>query len=213
MSDFLLQIKNKSASKLEEVIEFYNRYLEIGNYDEFYILNLIEELSNIFISKVNNTNIFANLGSSLIFQELLFNENDLKDLSLFSKSIISFSHGDSIFLDFGGIAYVDRFGSIVYVDNATVLQQSNCKNILTFAKELDLCLAKTQANNFIMQNILCSKVFNAVKEKIEATSGVFYAGLFQLIYASVLKYEEMLEAKNVLFEDVTCEFKRVRSSR
>lgn len=203
----------KKMSKTEELIEFYNKYLALGN-DEALLLMLIEELGNLFVDKVDVKGAKAylyDLDKDLM--ELRYTEEDLKRLSCFARNCLNFYSAATIILKNGETAYINRFGTIITVTNFEKNSEYVGKNIFDVAEYLQDKTALKNAKNVILQNILASKIYNAVRENIERKTSDNAKKIFELINSSVLTYENDLTRKETLTENLRNGFPRIRSER
>lgn len=203
----------KKMSKTEELIEFYNKYLALGN-DEALLLMLIEELGNLFVDKVDKNGAKAylyDLDKDLM--ELRYTEKDLKRLSSFARNCINFYPAATILLNNGETAYIDQFGTIVTVTNFEKNSEYVGKDIFDVAELLQDKTAFKNARNVILQNILASKIYNAIRENIESKTSETAKEVFELINHSVLTYENNLTRKEKLKENLKKDYPRIRSER
>lgn len=205
--------ENKQSSKIEELFLYYNRYLAHDN-DEYYLLYLIRDLTNIFISKTPSNGIYDENFDVL---NLKYNEKDLVNLSPFAKECIRFWSGASINIANDIIAYIDRFGTIVSIENKNNIEYVKKENIFEFLDEntfLDLDeKSRKDAWNVISQNRLTSKIYKAVYEAIFDTIGERHAAIFKLVNGEIIDFDEKLLNKYNKIEQLYKGFSRVRSAR
>ena len=88
---------------------------------------------------------------------------------------------------------------------AKELNQNIGLNIFTFLKKLTPGLnqldKKEEAENYILQNILSSKIYKAIYEKIMQDGNVIKASLFALANREIMEYEDKLK-ENLDYENL-----------
>jgi len=213
-------IKNntENLTKIEEMINFYDKYLALDN-DTPYLLNLVKYLAERFIIKIPENKIKGILlDENFDITKLRYDKEDHKQLSYFDKLCINFISWAKIYIEETLIINIDRFGTIGYIESdipeIKIFEGKNILEYLNEFKKLNIYdTAKEDVANIIMQNILVSKIYNAIKEVILRIKGQEYAEIFSIVNEGIINYENKLKNKKNEIKYINTEYQRVRSNR
>lgn len=173
----MLEIKAKEKSKLEEVIEFYNRYLALENDDE-YIRNIIDCLTRIFISKIKESE-----------DDLEIKTEDLQNFKGFNKSCLNFFNRASIKFQDDTEALINSYGIIIKYDQEPDIIGEYILDYLKNSEDK----AFRDARNVLIQNLFASKLYQAVHENILLIYGANLAIAFKFFNNRICEYEANLQ--------------------
>lgn len=189
------------ASYEEELILFYNKYLNLG-IGEGYLINLVRKCAHLWSKKKLNKQEDLTQES---LNKFSLNFEDYLLLSKLDQSFINFLYRNFIKITDKYGVILDSFGTIKdfsFADNIDVTEQNELKkniglNIFEFINKLGPSLAKEEieeeAENFILQNILSSKIYKAIYERIFQEENLTKASLFALANALIIEYEDQLK--------------------
>ncbi len=191
---------------LEDLKLFYNKYLNIGLSDRYFD-DLINRYFSIWCSKyVDTTNLNA-------ISKASFSEKDYSKLLKNDREFLNFIPFTCVK---GGEYYdivIDSFGNISkFVFNAKsdiserqILQQYINQSIYSLLANFPDTLEKqemlVEVENAILQNVLVSKIFKAVYEKIVFERNLVDASIFALANAKIFSYEDSLQ-EFINYEDL-----------
>lgn len=192
-----------------ELILFYNKYLSIG-LGEGYLSGLINRCATLWLKKEMPK------GKKLTKKNLRnfsINSEDYASLSKLDQDFINFFYRTYMRIDDKSGVIMDSVGNIEafnfdgQVDEmeAKELNQNIGLNIFTFLNKLTPGLnqldKKEEAENYILQNILSSKIYKAIYEKIMQDGNVIKASLFALTNREIMEYEDKLK-ENLDYENL-----------
>ncbi len=194
------------TSEEDNLILFYNKYLNAGKVGEDYFFKLIENYVDAWQEKMKNVQKLEQdpqlLGETL--GKLKISEEDIEAISYFDHDFQVFYQANYIRIneDYGVI--VDAYANILrfafYKDldlsEVSELYKYINKNIFTLLSELERNIgvieASEQAENMILQNLLVSKLEQAVYSIIKEKNGDMQASLFAVANAEIFDYENRL---------------------
>ena len=185
----------------EELILFYNKYLNTGLWEGYspILVNMCVKLWNEKESrKVKNLR-------EEDLQRLSFNSKDFASLSNLDRDFLSFypvinlniTKDYSILMDSLGNIKKFQFKSYVDLAEEKELKENVGRSIFEFLNKFenssDIQSFQEIAENAILQNILVSKIYKAIYEKLEKEKGIVKASLFALANASIISCDEKLQ--------------------
>jgi len=204
-------MKQKTLSSIEELLNFYNRYLGIEN-DEQDIKHIIVVLANSFISKISEKTTIGEVKTG----ELRFKSEDFARLTRFEVNCLKFYRTSSIKIDDNLTISIDAFGKITGFISASSkdlnLGLTNSTILDYFEKYGVSREAKRDLKNVIVQNILVSKIYKAILEDLQ-NKDYLTANLFYVTNAGVLNYEETLNNNFDVKKCLAASFGRTRSPK
>ncbi len=193
----------------DELILFYNKYLSIG-LGEGYLSGLINRCATLWLKKE-------------IPEDKKLTAKNLRHFSINSKDYARLPKLDQDFINFFYRTYMridDKYGVIMdslgnieafnFDGKASEvemveLNQNIGLNIFTFLNKLVPGLneidKREEAENYILQNILSSKIYKAIYEKIMQEGGIVKASIFALANAEIMEYEDKLK-ENLDYENI-----------
>ncbi len=168
-------LKNKTKSiKCEEVV-LYSSYLGLDE-DSQYIRYLINNLTNLFIEKVNKIGMAKLKDGNFNLDSLRYSKEELKVLGPFARDCLDFKNSFVINLN-NKVFYLDKYGVIVG-DDASYLG----KNILEIPELWEYTI-------LFRKQIFISKIYQAIKENLNVVKRD-YAKIFEFVNEEYLSYEE-----------------------
>ncbi len=185
----------------EELILFYNKYLNTGLW-EGYLPILVNKCINLWNEKESRK--VKNLREEDL-QRLSFNSKDFASLSNLDRDFLSFypvinlniTKDYSILMDSLGNIKKFQFKSYVDLAEEKELKENVGRSIFEFLNKFenssDIQSVQEIAENAILQNILVSKIYKAIYEKLEKEKGIVKASLFALANASIISCDEKLQ--------------------
>lgn len=185
----------------EELILFYNKYLNTGLW-EGYLPILVNKCINLWNEKESRK--VKNLREEDL-QRLSFNSKDFASLSNLDRDFLSFypvinlniTKDYSILMDSLGNIKKFQFKSYVDLAEEKELKENVGRSIFEFLNKFenssDIQSVQEIAGNAIIQNILVSKIYKAIYEKLEKEKGIVKASLFALANASIISCDEKLQ--------------------
>lgn len=185
----------------EELILFYNKYLNTGLW-EGYLPILVNKCINLWNEKESRK--VKNLREEDL-QRLSFNSKDFASLSNLDRDFLSFypvinlniTKDYSILMDSLGNIKKFQFKSYVDLAEEKELKENVGRSIFEFLNKFenssDIQSVQEIAENAILQNILVSKIYKAIYEKLEKEKGIVKASLFALANASIIFCDEKLQ--------------------
>lgn len=193
--------KQNKMSYEEELMLFYDKYLNL-DFDGNILLGIMKDMLN--YAEEKEEQVEPAYISSL--QKYVIDENDYPYLTPTTREYIQFFKESylSINEDYG--VYINSLGEItqfVFNNELSIPEQQELskftnQSIFIYLNYLEDDLTKEQARinaqNIILQNILTSKIYKAVYEKIEEKS-ILKALLFATANRPIFSYEESLNAK------------------
>lgn len=215
----------KSMSLKDDLILFYNKYLNIG-LEENYLLDLAKRCANLWKQK------FTGLET--------VKEMKIKDFSFTEQDYASLSKTDHEFLNFYPISYIhmnedydiliDEFGNIRRIFFKQDLDIAEKQDLLKYINQSIFSLlhelpesieqhnALNEAGNIILQNILSSKIYKAILEKIEeeeqdAEKKILMTSLFACSNIEILSYDARIREELDYESELNTKFVHSRSLR
>ena len=192
-----------------ELILFYNKYLSIG-LGEGYLSGLINRCATLWLKKEMPK---GKKPTKKNLRNFSINSEDYASLSKLDQDFINFFYRTYMRIDDKSGVIMDSVGNIEafnfdgQVDEmeAKELNQNIGLNIFTFLNKLTPGLnqldKKEEAENYILQNILSSKIYKAIYEKIMQDGNVIKASLFALANREIMEYEDKLK-ENLDYENL-----------
>ena len=184
--DIMRQEKNMSCE--EELLLFYNKYLNVG-IGEGFLLELARKYAQNWQiqkseSEENNPSV-------------LFNQLELDFLAFNKFKSVRLAEDYTILIDSLGNIINFLFNENIDLVEKTELERYIHKNIFKLLESLPLdersIQVKEEVQNMILQNILASKIRKLVFEIIKASKGYLAATHFKNKNANLMNYEEMLK--------------------
>lgn len=204
-------MKQKTLSSTEELLNFYNRYLGI-DYDDHYIEHIILVLSNSFISKINEKTMIGEIKSG----ELRFKAEDFARLTRFEVNCLKFYRTSSIRIDDNLTISIDAFGKItgfISTNSKDFNLDLTNSTILDFFETYGVSReSKRDLKNVIAQNILVSKIYQAILEDLQ-NKDYLTASLFYVTNVAMLNYEQTLRDNFDVKKCLAAGFGRTRSQK
>lgn len=186
----------------EELVLFYNKYLNIG-LEENYLVELVNRYLKIWKQKkINKDNL-----SNIDIKSFTFSDEDYNKFSKLDQEFLNFYHLSCIKINEDFDIVIDAFGNICRFIFKTELdiaeKQALCQylnqNIFTFLASLPNNLENqeifVEVENIILQNILASKIFKAIYERIALESDLIQASVFALANSKIFNYDNELKEK------------------
>ena len=201
--------KNDVPMYEKALLLFYNKYLSIG-LGEGYLSGLINRCATLWLKKEMPKG--KNLSQKNL-HHFSINSEDYASLSKLDQDFINFYYRTYIRVDNKYGVIMDSVGNIEdfhfdeQVDEmeAKELNRNIGLNIFTFISKLTPGLnqldKKEEAENYILQNILSSKIYKAIYEKIMQEGNVIKASLFALANREIMEYEDKLK-ENLDYENL-----------
>lgn len=194
------------TSEEDNLILFYNKYLNAGKVGEDYFFKLIANYVDAWQTKMKTVKKLDQdpqlLGETL--NKLKISEEDIKTISYFDHDFQVFYQANYIRIneDYGVI--VDAYANIIRFDfykdldwsEISMLYKYINKNIFTLLSKLERNIgvieASEQAKDMLLQNLLVSKLEQAVYSVIKERNGNLQASLFAVANAEIFDYENRL---------------------
>ncbi len=194
------------TSEEDNLILFYNKYLNAGKVGEDYFFKLIANYVDAWQAKMKTVQKLDQdpqlLGETL--NKLKISEEDIKTISYFDHDFQVFYQANYIRIneDYGVI--VDAYANIIRFDfykdldwsEISMLYKYINKNIFTLLSKLERNIgvieASEQAKDMLLQNLLVSKLEQAVYSVIKERNGNLQASLFAVANAEIFDYENRL---------------------
>ena len=180
--------QEKNMSCEEELLLFYNKYLNVG-IGEGFLLELARKYAQNWQiqkseSEENNPSV-------------LFNQLELDFLAFNKFKSVRLAEDYTILIDSLGNIINFLFNENIDLVEKTELERYIHKNIFKLLESLPLdersIQVKEEVQNMILQNILASKIRKLVFEIIKASKGYLAATHFKNKNANLMNYEEMLK--------------------
>ena len=180
--------QEKNMSCEEELLLFYNKYLNVG-IGEGFLLELARKYAQNWQiqkseSEENNPSV-------------LFNQLELDFLAFNKFKSVRLAEDYTILIDSLGNIINFLFNENIDLVEKTELERYLHKNIFKLLESLPLdersIQVKEEVQNMILQNILASKIRKLVFEIIKASKGYLAATHFKNKNANLMNYEEMLK--------------------
>ena len=180
--------QEKNMSCEEELLLFYNKYLNVG-IGEGFLLELARKYAQNWQiqkseSEENNPSV-------------LFNQLELDFLEFNKFKSVRLAEDYTILIDSLGNIINFLFNENIDLVEKTELERYLHKNIFKLLESLPLdersIQVKEEVQNMILQNILASKIRKLVFEIIKASKGYLAATHFKNKNANLMNYEEMLK--------------------
>lgn len=180
--------QEKNMSYEEELLLFYNKYLNVG-IGEGFLLELARKYAQSWQdqkpeSEKNNPSI-------------LFNQLELDFLEFNEFKVISFTDDYTIIIDSIGniinFLFKANFDPVQKVELEKYLNKSIFKLLESLPSDEKTMQIKEDVQNMILQNILASKIRKLIFEIIKASNGYLAATHFKNKNAKLMNYEEMLK--------------------
>ena len=190
-------LKEKIKRVMSEEVVLYSNYLGLAE-DSQYIRNLINNLTNLFIDKVNKIGLDKiKKGERDIFN-LNYSSQEIRSLGPFYEECLDFKEGFVIQVA-DKKYYLDKYGIIIKGERKgeNMLEVSSLSNYTLMLRK----------QTFI------SKIYQAIKSNIKVIKGEDYAKIFQIVNAEYLDYENNFQAITDNLSFPKDNFKRTRSLR
>lgn len=204
-------MKQKTLSSIEELLNFYNRYLALDN-DDHDIKHIVVVLSKSFISKIKDDLTIKGIKD----KELIFKAEDFATLSRFELSCIKFYYKPIIKIDNDFAIVIDAYGKITSFITSGKEDVNNERigmSIMDYINENNVSKrVRKDLKNVITQNILVSKIYQAINETLQSYD-YLTASLFQVTNAGMLNYEENLNNSFDVKKCLATSFGRTRSQK
>lgn len=180
--------QEKNMSCEEELLLFYNKYLNVG-IGEGFLLELARKYAQNWQiqkseSEENNPSV-------------LFNQLELDFLAFNKFKSVRLAEDYTILIDSLGNIINFLFNENIDLVEKTELERYLHKSIFKLLESLPSdersIQVKEEVQNMILQNILASKIRKLVFEIIKASKGYLAATHFKNKNASLMNYEEMLK--------------------
>lgn len=180
--------QEKNMSCEEELLLFYNKYLNVG-IGEGFLLELARKYAQNWQiqkseSEENNPSV-------------LFNQLELDFLAFNKFKSVRLTEDYTILIDSLGNIINFLFNENIDLVEKTELERYLHKNIFKLLESLPSdersIQVKEEVQNMILQNILASKIRKLVFEIIKASKGYLAATHFKNKNANLMNYEEMLK--------------------
>ena len=180
--------QEKNMSCEEELLLFYNKYLNVG-IGEGFLLELARKYAQNWQiqkseSEENNPSV-------------LFNQLELDFLAFNKFKSVRLAEDYTILIDSLGNIINFLFNENIDLVEKTELERYIHKNIFKLLESLPLdersIQVKEEVQNMILQNILASKIRKLVFEIIKASKGYLAATHFKNKNANLMNYEVMLK--------------------
>lgn len=189
------------ASYEDELILFYNKYLNLG-LGEGYLTELVSRCAKLWSKKrLSKTEDLSKKN----LNKFCFNIKDYASLSNLDQDFINFFYCTYLRITSNYGVIIDSFGTIKsfeFDDSTNEIEQNELiknigLNIFEFLNKLTPGLDKDEkeeeAENVILQNVLSSKIYKAIYEKIMQEENLMKASLFALANREIIEYEEELK--------------------
>lgn len=204
------------ASYEDELILFYNKYLNLG-LGEGYLTELISRCAKLWSKKdlTKETNL-----SKRNLKKFSLSEEDYAKLPKLDQDFINFFYCTYLRVTNNYGVIFDSFGTIKsfeFDESISDIEQKELSkniglNILDFLNQLTPGLDKDEkleeAENIILQNILSSKIYKAIYEKIMQEENLMKASLFALANREIIEYEgelkESLDYEKLFVKKAAC---------
>ena len=221
----MLKNNAESMSYKDELVLFYNKYLNIG-IGEMYLTRLVKKYHKIWMSKKEKVD--CSIQSRTVFQKAyllkmneqdyhLFNKMEQEFVNFYPTSLIEVNETYDVVIDQMGMIRAFFYKTEVTVKEKSELESFIGANIFSF---LDVVTLGTQkeaalkaAEDVILQNVLASKIARAVFEEIAHEENQLSASLFAVTNADLFQYEDDLALVFNYEERFSNKLSRVRSLR
>ena len=200
----MFEEKAKQVSYKEELVLFYNKYLNIG-IGEMYLTRLVKKYHKIWMNKKEKVD--SSIQSRTIFQKAyllkmneqdyyLFNKVEQEFVNFYPTSVIEINDDYDIVIDQMGMIQAFFYKTEVTVEEKSELESFIGTSIFSFFDVVSLGIQKEAAlkaaEDVILQNILASKIVRAVFEEIAQEENQLSASLFAVTNAQLFQYEDDL---------------------
>lgn len=204
------------ASYEDELILFYNKYLNLG-LGEGYLTELVSRCAKLWSKKrLSKTEDLSKKN----LNKFCFNIKDYASLSNLDQDFIHFFYCTYLRITSNYGVIIDSFGTIKsfeFDDSTNEIEQNELiknigLNIFEFLNKLTPGLDKDEkegeAENVILQNVLSSKIYKAIYEKIMQEENLMKASLFALANREIIEYEgelkESLDYEKLFVKKAAC---------
>ena len=211
-----MKVKEDNKSYEEELIVFYNKYLNLG-LGEGYLIGLTKKCAELWQKKG-----FKKENQNPFVSKYEISYEDYASLTKLDQEFMNFYNFSAITINDDYDSIIDSFGTIIRFDfkkeldktEEQELSQYVNQNILDFLKLLPEIPTGTlnQVKDMILQNILVSKIYKAIYEEIGKTD-LIQASLFALANAKIFSYDDELKGKLNYEKELKLDYPRLRSLR
>ena len=199
----------ESLSYKEDLVLFYDKYLNLGNgFDDGYLNALLERYLILWQKKIKNWHESEEKRLNLrTMQNFKYTLSDYESFSSQDREFLNFYHSSLIDVNEDYDVIIDACGSIlnfVFKRDLSMEETMGLKrylhtNIFAFLRLLQDSVkhdeAYQKAEDILLQNIFVSKLNNAAFEEINKRSGRVEAYLFAIANARLINYDEEMQNK------------------
>lgn len=215
----------KSMSLKDDLILFYNKYLNIG-LEENYLLDLAKRCANLWKQKFTDLETVKEMK----IKDFSFTEQDYASLSKTDHEFLNFYPISCIHMNEDYDILIDEFGNIRRIFFKQDLDIAEKQDLLKYINQSIFSLlhelpesieqhnALNEAGNIILQNILSSKIYKAILEKIEeeeqdAEKKILMTSLFACSNIEILSYDARIREELDYESELNTKFVHSRSLR